>query len=131
MRSVPFAIHGMGRIGRALARIAHDRPGLELVAVNDLMPVESIARLLARDTVHGRFHAGVMVSDDGLELGGRRVEVFREGRPERVPWQGTGAEIVVEASGQAATRGLAGRHLRPGTGPEKVLISAIADDADL
>ena len=126
----PFAINGLGRIGRALTRIAQTRDELELVAVNDLVPAESLARLLARDSVHGRFAGTIAHGPDWLEIDGRPVRVFQCQDPESIGWRSTGAEVVVEATGAFTRREAAARHLRP-HGPKKVLISAIADDADL
>lgn len=124
-----FAIHGFGRIGRALARVARSRPGLELVAVGDLADAATLARLLARDSVHGRFPGEVRADGDALLVDGWPIAVLREGDRSRVAWEGTGAEVVVEATGGALARAVAARHLR---GPvERVVVSALAADADL
>ena len=125
----PFAINGLGRIGRALTRIAQTRDELELVAINDLVPAESLARLLARDSVHGRFPGTIAHGPDWLEIDGQPVRVFGQQNPELIDWRSTGAEIVVEATGAFTRRDAASRHLGR-NGPRKVLISAIADDAD-
>lgn len=124
-----FAINGLGRIGRALTRIVHSRRELELVAVNDIVPVESLARQLARDSVHGRFAADVAARPGWLEIDGRPIRVFQERDPAAIAWQETAAEIIVEATGAFTRRDAAARHLRPG-GPRTVLVSAIVDDAD-
>lgn len=126
---IPFAINGLGRIGRALARIAAHHPQLRLVAVNDRADAATLARLLAYDSVHGRF-AGVSVkaaSPAQIQLGDNRVQVFAE-KPGRIPWGRTGARIVVEATGDATRRALAARHL--GDGVAKVVVSAPLADAD-
>lgn len=134
--SIPFAIHGFGRIGRALARAAVEHSTVELVAVNDVAPVEQLARLLARDSVHGRFPVDVSVVDGagnhGLRLGERRIEVFSESHASRVPWERTAARVVVDCSG-GSVDGIGGggaRHLRE-DGPKRVLISAIASGVDV
>ena len=124
-----FAINGLGRIGRALTRIAHDRDDLELVAVNDLVPAHSLARLLARDSVHGRFGARVESAGGRLDIDGEEIRVFQERDPAAIPWADTGARIVVEATGSFTRREHAARHLRS-DGPQRVLVSAIVDDAD-
>lgn len=130
---IPFAIHGFGRIGRALARAAQGSSEgaspVRLVAVNDLAPVEQLARLLARDSVHGRFPADVAVEDQALRIGDRLVQVFSEPDPAAIPWQGTPARVVVDCSGGAVSGG-GGRHLRA-DGPRKVLVSALASEVDL
>ena len=127
---IPFAINGLGRIGRALTRIAHSRNNLELVAVNDLADSSTLARLLTRDSIHGRFVAEVEADGDRLVLDGRPVRVFQQSDPADIPWQEVGARLVVDATGTSTSRDRAARHLRP-NGPEKVLISAISEDADL
>lgn len=131
---IPFAIHGFGRIGRALARAAQADGRIELVAVNDVAPAHQLARLLARDSVHGRFPVDVVADDGGLCLGdgsrGRRyVDAFAVADPALVPWQKTAARVVVDCSGGAVAGGGA-RHLRP-EGPARVLISALAEEVDL
>lgn len=160
MHTIPFAIHGFGRIGRALARAAWGRrvsddplsdavsddlagARLELVAVNDLVGADQLARLLARDSVHGRFPASVRAAGDELLIGegsgardgeadeARRVQVFRQPERRAVPWEETPARVVVDCSG-GAVRGGAGEHLRPGDdGPRHVLVSALAEGVDV
>lgn len=123
-----FAINGLGRIGRALLRVARQRPDLQLVAINDPAPTASLARLIAHDTVHGRYAGSVTPAEGGLQIDGRFVPVTHQEHPPEIPWPKT-ARLVIEASGQATTRALAAGHLRRGA--EKVLITAIADDVDL
>jgi len=127
--TVPFAINGLGRIGRALLRIAAVRDDVELVAVNDLVSVEVLARLVARDTVHGPFAGSVAATDRALVVDGRRVPVFTAAEPSAVPWEETGARVVVEATGAFLGRPAAAGHLR---GPvERVVLAANSDDADV
>jgi glyceraldehyde 3-phosphate dehydrogenase len=133
-----IAINGLGRVGRALVRIARERPELEVVAVNDQAPPGILARLLAHDSLHGRYPGEVAAEGSGrageagaLLVDGRRVPVFAEPEPARIPWDGTGAEIVVEATGQFRTRALAAPHLSEAGGTVRwVVVSATATDAD-
>lgn len=126
-----IAINGLGRVGRALVRIARERPGLELVAVNDHAPPAVLARLLAHDSLHGRFPGEVAAGQGELLLDGRRVPVFAEPDPGRIPWGETGAEIVVEATGRFRTRELAAPHLSDEGGTVgRVVVSATAEGAD-
>ncbi len=127
--SLPFAINGLGRIGRALVRIAAHRPELELVAINDLLDPASLARLLRRDSVHGRFDGEVRAVDGALDIDGRRVPVHRIPQPAKVPWSDSGALLVVESSGRATRGRLAAEHL--GGTVRKVVVSAIAEQADV
>lgn len=123
-----FGINGFGRVGRALLRIAHGREDLELAAVNDVVPARVLARLLARDTVHGPFGGRVEADDGSLWIDGRRVPVFSEADPARVDWTGAGVEVVVESTGRFLGRRKAATHL--GGTVRRVVISANADPAD-
>jgi glyceraldehyde 3-phosphate dehydrogenase len=129
--AIPFAINGFGRIGRCLARLATARPDLELCAINDPAPIASLANLLRRDSVHGPAGFEITPLDEvTLRINGRAVTVFHEPEAAKIPWQQTQAKIVVEATGKATNRAAAAQHLRP-DGPNTVLISAVAADADL
>ena len=123
-----FGINGFGRVGRALLRIAHGREELQLAAVNDVVPARVLARLLARDTVHGPFEGRVEADDESLWIDGRRVPVFAEADPARVDWTGAGVEVVVEATGRFLGRRKAAAHL--GGTVKRVVISANADPSD-
>ncbi len=120
-----FAINGFGRVGRALARIASARPALQLVAVNDVVPPPQLARLLARDTVHGPFAGEVGLWDGGLVLNGRRIPAFQEAVPGRIDWSSAGAEVVVEATGRFLRRSQAALHLG---GPVRHVVLSANDD---
>ncbi len=128
--STRFAINGVGRIGRALIRIVRDRPDLELVAINDLAPIEQIAPLIARDTLHGKYAGTVDVVDESrMILDGREVVTCREPVLEKIPWLERGPLIVVDATGLCKRGDLARLHKR---GPvKKVVVSANASKMDL
>ena len=123
-----FGINGLGRIGRALLRIAWNVPGLEVAAVNDVVPAPLLARLLARDTVHGPFPGSVRGEEGALVIDGRRIPVLQEPDPARADWGRHGVEAVVEATGRFIARSRAAAHLR-GT-VRQVVLSANADPAD-
>jgi glyceraldehyde 3-phosphate dehydrogenase len=127
--SLRFGINGFGRVGRALLRASWNVPGLRLAAVNDVVPAHVLARLLARDTVHGPFPEAVRAEDGALVIGGRCVPVFQESDPTRVPWGREGVEVVVEATGRLTGRRRAAAHLRDGV--RRVVISANSDPEDL
>ncbi|MGH9380477.1 MAG: type I glyceraldehyde-3-phosphate dehydrogenase [Thermoanaerobaculia bacterium] len=126
---LPFAINGLGRIGRALLRVAREREGLELVAVNDLGTPAQLAPLIARDTLHGRFSGTVEAVDDALLLDGRRIPASQEEQASELDWGGAEPEVVIDATGHCKTRELAAEHLRGGVG--RVLVSANARGLDL
>ena len=99
-----FGINGFGRIGRALLRIVltrEDLPsGLLPAAVNDIVSAPALARLLARDSVHGPFALPVRAEGDTLIVGDRLIPVFHEPDPARIRWGDAGVESVVEATGR-------------------------------
>jgi len=120
---IPYAINGLGRVGRALLRVARETPDLELVAINDLASADQLARLIARDSIHGPFAGTVHAIPGALVLDGRQVPVYNEADPAAIDWARkgtrTGARIVVEATGASRTGAFAGRHL--GSGVERVV----------
>lgn len=121
------AINGFGRIGRAVFRRALER-GVNVVAVNDLAGVESLAYLLKRDSVYGNYDKKVEAGDGYLKVGGRKILVFSEKRPEDLPWSDLGVDVVVEATGFFRNKEGASKHLLAGA--KKVLITASAKDVD-
>ena len=125
-----FGINGLGRIGRALVRIAHERPelDLELAAVNDLADAGQVARLLAHDTIHGRFPVPVEAGHDQLRIAGRAIPMSRATAPAAIDWRGDGVEMVVEATGRFRQRAAAAAHL--GGSVRRVILSATVADAD-
>jgi glyceraldehyde 3-phosphate dehydrogenase len=129
-----YGINGMGRIGRALVRVARERPELELAAVNDLVPPAPLARLLARDSVHGPFAGTVSAGEDWLRVDGRRVRAWQQPDPARVEWDAAGVEAVVEATGRFLGRRRAAGHLGAAgstAGVRWVVLSANPDPDDL
>ena len=127
--SIRFAINGVGRIGRALLRIAEERPELELVAVNDVASPEQLARLIAHDSLHGPFPGTVHAENTRLMLGERQIQAFQSEDPDAVPWDRTGATIVVEATGWCLRREQAQLHLKEGV--RTVLVSANSAEMDV
>ncbi len=126
---IPFAINGLGRIGRALLRIAAKRESLALVAANDVAGAPELAHLLAHDTIHGGFEGEVAASPGTLILDGRPIPVFDEAEPSEIPWPSTDARVVVDATGRCLTRECAASHRRGRV--EKVIVSANARGLDL
>ena len=122
------AINGFGRIGRLVARAILERPdcGLELVAINDLGPVETNAHLLRYDSVHGRFPATVTVSGDSIDVGRGPIKVTAIRNPADLPWGDV--DVIMECTGIFASKEKVQPHLS--TGAKRVLISAPGDNAD-
>jgi glyceraldehyde 3-phosphate dehydrogenase len=125
---VRFAINGLGRVGRALVRIARGRPDLELVAINDQAEAPVLARLLAHDTLHGPYPGEVRAKPGALLLDGRPVPVYGAGEPADVPWPKAEPWVVVESTGRFRSRRAAAGHL--GGPVEKVVVSATAEGVD-
>jgi glyceraldehyde 3-phosphate dehydrogenase len=119
------AINGFGRIGRAVMRSAIERGAdIEIVAVNDVADAATLAQLLKRDSVYGRFAHPVAAQDDLVLVGDRRIRVLAEPDPAALPWAQLGADVVIEATGRFRTRAHAVSHLEAGA--RKVILSAPA-----
>ena len=127
--TVRVGINGFGRIGRNFYRAARRR-GLdaEIVAVNDLGSIETMAHLLACDSVHGPLGAEVSVDGDSISVGGETLPVLSVRNPEDLPWGDLGADVVVESTGIFTKREAAARHLDGGA--PRVLVSAPCSGAD-
>ena len=126
--AVRVGINGFGRIGMLVAKAAMQRGDVEVVAVNDLMPMESLALLFKRDSTHGIWGEDVALEGSVLHVGGRQIKTFSEREPSGIPWGEVGADIVVEATGKFTSRDGAAGHLEGGA--KKVVISAPAKGAD-
>ena len=93
------AINGLGRIGRAALKILLDTDGLEVVAVNDLIPADNLAYLLRYDTVYGRYQRQVVPEGNALVIDGRSIPVFAEKDPKALPWSDLNVDLVLECTG--------------------------------
>ncbi len=129
--SVRVAINGFGRIGRNILRaiIEADRKDIEVVAVNDLAPVETNAHLLRYDSVHGRFPAEVTVKGDTISCGNGAIKVTAVKNPAQLPWKELGVDVALECTGIFTSKDKASAHLTAGA--KRVLVSAPADGVDL
>jgi glyceraldehyde 3-phosphate dehydrogenase len=129
--AVKVAINGFGRIGRNVLRaiVESGRKDIQVVAINDLGPVETNAHLLRYDSVHGRFPGEVKVSSDVIDVGTGPIKVTAIKNPAELPHKAMGVEIALECTGIFTTKEKASGHLTAGA--KRVLISAPADDVDL
>jgi len=127
---VRVAINGFGRIGRLVLRsiVEHDRRDIEVVAINDLGPVETNAHLLRYDSVHGRFPRKVTVQGDTIDAGLGKMKVTAIRDPAELPHKELGVEIALECTGLFTSKDKAKAHLAAGA--KRVLVSAPADGAD-
>src|SRR6201995_2043510 len=127
---VRVAINGFGRIGRLVLRsiVEHARRDIEVVAINDLGPVETNAHLLRYDSVHGRFPGEVKVDGDSIDVGAGKIKVTAVRNPAELPHKDLGVDIALECTGLFTKKDKASAHLEAGA--KRVLVSAPCDGAD-
>ena len=118
------AINGFGRIGRLTFRNLLKNESVEVVAINDLTDNETLAHLLKYDSAHGRFPGEVTADGESLTVNGKRISVYAERDPEKLPWSSHEVDIVLESTGIFRDEAGAGKHLTAGA--KKVNISAPA-----
>jgi glyceraldehyde 3-phosphate dehydrogenase len=126
--TIKVAINGFGRIGRCVFRAYFENlkkyKGIEIVAINDLTPVETNAHLLKYDSVHGPFGGSVEIKDGNLVVEGKTVKVCSEREVSNLPWKSLEIDVVYECTGLFTDKPTAGAHLQAGA--KKVIISAPA-----
>jgi glyceraldehyde 3-phosphate dehydrogenase (phosphorylating) len=127
--AVKVGINGFGRIGRNVFRAALGNPEIEFVAVNDLTSPATLAHLLKHDSILGNLKHDIVAGDDFLSIDGKKIKVFAERDPAKLPWADVGAQIVVESTGHFTDATKAKAHL--GSTVKKVIISAPASNEDL
>ncbi|MFM2175559.1 MAG: hypothetical protein RLZZ527_635 [Actinomycetota bacterium] len=127
---VKVGINGFGRIGRNFLRaaLASNAP-VEIVAVNDLTDIATLAHLIKYDSILGRINQEVTFDANSLTIGGKKIRVFAEKDPAALPWGSVGADVVLESTGRFTKASDAGKHLVGGA--KKVVISAPATDEDV
>jgi len=119
-----IAINGFGRIGRAAFKVALERKGVEVVAINDLTDAATLAHLLRHDTAYGTYRRQVSSEKGFLIVDGKRYPVHAEPDPEKLPWKEHGIDVVLECTGRFVDGDSAGKHLVAGA--KKVVLSAPA-----
>jgi glyceraldehyde 3-phosphate dehydrogenase len=131
MAKVRVAVNGFGRIGRNIVRAIYEsgRKDIDVVAINDLGPVETNAHLLRYDSVHGRFPHEVKVDGDSISIGTDKFKVTAVKDPSQLPWKDLGVDIALECTGIFTAKDKASAHLTAGA--KRVLISAPGENADL
>ncbi|WP_134089855.1 type I glyceraldehyde-3-phosphate dehydrogenase [Olivibacter sp. XZL3] len=124
------AINGFGRIGRnTLRNLIRRDSAIDVVAINDLADVQTLAHLFKYDSVHGAFVGDVMVEGDTLLVNGKQIKVVNEHAPTDLPWKALQVDVVVESTGRFTTHALAAQHLKAGA--KQVLISAPSPDKEV
>ncbi|HDR14326.1 MAG TPA: type I glyceraldehyde-3-phosphate dehydrogenase [Desulfobacteraceae bacterium] len=127
--SLKVAINGFGRIGRMIFRAGFGNDAIDFVAINDLTDAETLAHLLKYDSVHGIMNAEIGHSEGALLVNGKKIPVFAEKSPEKLPWQDLGVHTVMECTGLFRDKESASAHLKAGA--RKVIISAPGKEPDL
>lgn len=127
MSKVRVAINGFGRIGRSAFKILHSRSDVEVVAINDLTDTETLAHLLKYDTNYPghEWCESIKSTEHGIEVDGKKVLVFSEKEPAKLPWAAHDIDAVIESTGLFVKPELAKAHVEGG-GAKKVVISAPA-----
>jgi len=126
---VRVAINGFGRIGRMVFRAGCNDPAIEFVAVNDLTDAKELAYLLKYDSVHPPYPGTVSFEGNTLIVDGRRIPVYAERDPAKLPWKDLHVDVVIESTGLFLSRDLASKHLEAGA--RKVILSAPAKGEDI
>jgi glyceraldehyde-3-phosphate dehydrogenase type I len=124
-------INGLGRIGRLVLRHYMTNPSkdVEIIAANDLTPIDDLAYLIRFDSVHGKVPYNVSVGSDSIQLDAKKIMILHEMDPAKLPWKKLGVDIVLECTGLFRRRQDAAKHLTAGA--SKVIISAPSESADL
>jgi glyceraldehyde-3-phosphate dehydrogenase type I len=126
-----IAINGLGRIGRMVLRnyLLNPIANVEIVAANDLTPIDELVYLIQYDSVHGRATFPVKAGSDYIQIGPHKLSILTEKDPEKLPWNVLGVDVVLECTGLFRRREDAAKHLTAGA--SKVIISAPSESADL
>lgn len=124
-----IAINGLGRIGRAVFKIALDTPELNIVAVNDLVSADNLAYLLKYDTVYGRYTKRIESTSDQIIVDGKAYRVFSEKDPGQLPWKKLNVDIVFECTGHFTKKDDLEKHIQAGA--KRVILSTAAKSEDV
>jgi glyceraldehyde 3-phosphate dehydrogenase len=130
---IKIGINGFGRIGRNAYRAALESTGFgkdfDIVAVNDIAPIDSLAYMLKWDSVYGKLSKEVKVEGTAINVGGRKLEITQVKDPGDIPWRKLGVDIVIESTGLFTEKEKAAKHLAAGA--RKVIISAPGKEVDV
>jgi glyceraldehyde 3-phosphate dehydrogenase (phosphorylating) len=124
-----LAINGMGRIGRAALKVILNTPNLDLVAVNDIVPVENIAYLIKYDSVYGIYEKQVTHDANNLIVDGKKIQYNSVRNPEELPWKENNIDVVIESTGLFTASEDARKHITAGA--KTVIISAPTKSGDI
>lgn len=122
MKKIRVGINGFGRIGRTLFRLLINHPSIEVVAINDLAPAQTLGHLLKYDSIHGVSPANIHSVEGAIKVNTIEIPVFNSHTPLEIPWASCAVDIVIEASGQFKTKETLENHLTAGA--KKVILTA-------
>lgn len=130
---VKIGINGFGRIGRNVYRAALGNKGFgkdfDIVAVNDVAPIDSLAHLLKYDSIYGVLDMDVKIEGSTINVSGKKLEITQLKDPAEIPWRKLGADVVIESTGLFTEREKAAKHMAAGA--RKVIVSAPGKDLDI
>ena len=130
---IKIGINGFGRIGRNVYRAALENNGFgkdfDIVAVNDIAPIDSLAYMLRWDSIYGKLDRQVKVEGTAINVGGRKLEITQAKDPLEIPWKKLGVDVAIESTGLFTEKDKAAKHLTAGA--RKVLVSAPGKDVDV
>lgn len=123
-----IAINGFGRIGRAAFKIALEKPDVEIVAINDLTDIPTLAHLLRYDTAYGKYEKEVSVEGEYLVVDGKKSKIISEKEPNMLPWKEMNIDVVLECTGRFVKDGASRAHIEAGA--RRVVVSAPTKGVD-
>ncbi len=129
MKKIRVAINGFGRIGRNLFKLLYNHPSIEVVAINDLADVKTMAHLLKYDSIHGIFQAEVKSTENQLIIDNQPVAYFSQKEIADLPWTELAIDYVIESTGKRKTSALLQEHLTQGA--KKVILSVPPEDNEI
>jgi glyceraldehyde 3-phosphate dehydrogenase len=118
------AINGFGRIGRTTLRALQNKENIQVVAINDLTQVDTLAHLLKYDTAHGRFPGEITTGEGTLTVNGKQIKMLSERDPAKLPWKALAVDVVIESTGRFTDKDAALQHIEAGA--RRVLVTAPA-----
>ncbi len=121
-----LAINGFGRIGRNVFKIAFEREGVEVVAVNDLMDNKTLAHLLKYDSIYGVYPGEVSYDDENIIVDGKKIHAGAERDPQKLPWKELGVDLAIESTGVFREREKVAWHIEAGA--KRVILTVPAKD---
>jgi glyceraldehyde 3-phosphate dehydrogenase len=124
-----IAINGFGRIGRIFLRSILAKPGIEVIAINDLTDTRTLAHLFKYDSVHHSFAGTITFDDEHLYINNKKIKILAQRDPEHLPWKELTIDLVIEATGKFTSKQNAEKHLIGGA--KQVIISAPSTDKNV